>query len=113
MVNSTPKYIAVSVKEGMKVLSVDKIVYLQSSGRYTSIHLVDKTSIAVCKNLGHFDKLFESLYFIRVHNSFLINVDYLESIVKDGGGQYCLLNKKIMIPISNRKLSYVKEYLHY
>ncbi len=108
-----PKYIAVNSHKGIKVLEVCNIVYLESSGRYTSIYLKNKTTILVCKNLGHYDKLFQNIDFLRVHNSFIVNVAYLNNIVRDEGGQYCVLSDTYIVPISNRRFSSVKEYLHY
>lgn len=108
-----PKYIAVNSQKEIKVLDVDKICYLQSSNRYTIIHMSDGNSVMVCKNLGHYDKLFENLQFIRIHHSFLVNLAYLTTIKKDSGGQYCVLDKDIIIPISNRKFTNLKETLYY
>ena len=108
-----PKYIAVNSHKGIKVLEVSNIIYLESSGRYTTIYLKNKINVLVCKNLGHYDKLFQNIHFLRVHNSFIINVAYLSSIIRDAGGQYCVLAENNIVPISNRRFSFVKEYLHY
>ncbi|WP_308990384.1 LytTR family DNA-binding domain-containing protein [Mariniflexile litorale] len=108
-----PKYIAVNAYNGIKVLEVSKILYLKSSGRYTSIYLNDKTKILVCKNLGYYEKLFENNYFLRIHNSFVVNVSYLKNIIREGDGQYCILSENNIIPISNRRFSHVKEFLYY
>ena len=109
-----PKFIALSIKNSIKVISVDDIVYLQSSGRYTTLYFNDNTHVTVCKNLGYYEKLFEKNHFLRTHHSFLINVAYLKNIVRDGGGQYCKMNyASEILPISNRRFSYVKKYLHY
>ncbi|WP_111308292.1 LytR/AlgR family response regulator transcription factor [Confluentibacter sediminis] len=108
-----PKYIAINSHKGIKVLEVSNIVYLKSSGRYTSIYLQNKTNTLVCKNLGYYDKLFQDNDFLRVHNSYIVNVAYLNNIVRDNGGQYCILSDNYIVPISNRRFSSVKEYLHY
>lgn len=111
--NATPKYIAVNTHKGIKVLEVSKIVYMESSGRYTIIYLNDGEKLSVCKNLGYYDKLFSKIFFLRVHKSYLVNVAYLLKIEKDQGGQYCLLKDNNIVPISNRRFTYVKQYLHY
>lgn len=111
---ANPKYIALNTQAGIKVVEVSKIIYLEATGRYTKIHLQNKVSVTVCKNLGHYENLFKNLDFLRTHNSFLINVAYLSDIVKDGGGQYCVLGDDSFIaPISNRKFTNIKEYLYY
>ncbi|MEH6656454.1 LytTR family DNA-binding domain-containing protein [Leeuwenhoekiella marinoflava] len=108
-----PKYIAVNSHSGIKIIEVNDILYLESSGRYTIIYVNNNMSVTVCKNLGHYEKLFSEIDFLRVHHSFIINIAFLEKIMKDGGGQYCLLNKNKIIPISKRRFSMVKKYLYY
>ena len=111
---TAPKFVALNVKNSIKVVTVDDIVYLESSGRYTTLYLNNNSNVTVCKNLGYYEKLFEEKHFLRTHHSFLINVAYLTNIVKDGGGQYCEMNyAKETLPISNRRFSFVKKYLHY
>lgn len=110
---SKPVYIALSVKNALKVVKISDIVYLQSSGRYTTFNFQKNSSITVCKNLGHYEKLFRNDHFLRIHHSFLINISFLESILKDGGGQYCEMNfASELLPISNRRFKHVKEILH-
>jgi two-component system LytT family response regulator len=108
------KFVALSVEKAIKIVAVDDIVYLESSGRYTTLYFNNNSNITVCKNLGHFEKLFGKNHFIRIHHSFLINIAYLTKIVKDGSGQYCELNfASDILPISNRRFASVKKYLHY
>lgn len=111
--SARPKYIAVNSHNGIKIIEVNNILYLESSGRYTIIYVSNNISVTVCKNLGYYERLFNEIDFIRVHHSFIINVAYLEKIIKDGGGQYCLLCQNKIIPISKRKFSIVKKYLYY
>ena len=72
-----------SPKEGIKVIDVSDILYLESTGRYTRIYLKNKTNVLVCKNLGYYDQLFQDTCFLRVHNSFIVNVAYLKNIIKE------------------------------
>ncbi|AJR04719.1 LytR/AlgR family response regulator transcription factor [Siansivirga zeaxanthinifaciens] len=111
--SNIPKYIAVNSTKEIKVIEINKIIYLESSGNYTIINLEAGNSITACKNIGHYEKLFNELDFLRIHNRFLINIAYLKSIFKDAGGQYCVLNEKLIVPISNRRFTYIKNYLHY
>ena len=58
-------------------------MYLESSGRYTIIFTINKEKIVACKNLGFYQKIFENQNFIRVHNSFLVNFEFVTEIIKD------------------------------
>ena len=102
-----------TVNSGIKVILLADILYLKSEGRYTIINLKDNTSLVACKNLGIYEKLFKDINFIRVHNSYIVNFQHLDQIIRDSGSQHCVLFNNKMIPISNRKFSGVKEHLHY
>ncbi|MCF8274420.1 MAG: LytTR family transcriptional regulator [Flavobacteriaceae bacterium] len=107
-----PTHIAVNSNKEIKILDGKKIIYLESSGRFTIIHK-ENLSVTLCKNLGHYCKLFKNLDLLRIYNSFLINIGYLSTIKKYAGNQYCILSENTIIPISNRKFSEVKEYIYY
>ena len=102
-----------TTNSGIKVIMLADIMYLKSDGRYTIINLKDNTSLVVCKNLKIYEELFKDVNFVRVHNSYIVNFQHLNQIIRDSGGQYCVLFNEKMIPISNRKFSGVKEHLHY
>ena len=106
------KYIAVKTIKNIQVLKVTDVLFLESSGRYTIIHLKNKKNVVACKNLGFYEKIFDNKNFIRVHNSFIVNLEYVSEIIKDLGGYYCMLEAKNIVPISKRKFSKVKEYLY-
>ena len=98
---------------GIKVILLADILYLKSEGRYTIINLKDNTSLIVCKNLGIYEELFKDINFVRIHNSYIVNFQHLNQIIRDSGGQYCVLFNDKIIPISNRRFSRVKEHLHF
>tara|TARA_B110001452_G_scaffold56251_1_gene43618 strand:- start:263 stop:604 length:342 start_codon:yes stop_codon:yes gene_type:complete len=102
-----------TANSGIRVVMLPDILYLKSEGRYTIISLKDNTSLETCKNLGIYEEFFKNLNFIRVHHSYIVNFQHLNEIIRDSGRQYCVLFNDKMIPISNRKLSKVKEHLHY
>jgi two-component system LytT family response regulator len=106
------KYIAVKTIKNIQVLKETDVLFLESSGRYTIIHLKNKKNVVACKNLGFYEKIFDNKNFIRVHNSFIVNLEYVSEIIKDLGGYYCMLEAKNIVPISKRKFSKVKEYLY-
>ena len=102
-----------TANSGIKVILLADILYLKSEGRYTIINLKDNTSLIVCKNLGIYEELFKDINFVRIHNSYILNFQHLNQIIRDSGGQYCVLFNDKIIPISNRRFSKVKEHLHF
>lgn len=112
--DTKPKFVALNMKNFIKIVTVDDIVYLKSTGGYTTFYLNNDTNVRVCKNIGHYERLFQNSHFLRTHHSFLINVKHLQNIVRDEEGNYCEMNYiKKTLPISKRRFSFVKKYLHY
>ena len=102
-----------TAKSEIRVVMLKDILYLKSEGRYTIINLKDNTSLVACKNLGIYEEMFKDINFIRVHNSYIVNFQHLNQIIRDSGGQHCVLFNDKIIPISNRRFSKVKEHLHF
>lgn len=71
------------VKDGTirRMIPFTNILYLQSQSNYTLIVTTDKRFL-VSKTLKHFEELLISLYFLRVHHSFIVNRHYIDSFSK-------------------------------
>gem|GEM_PF-3374138 len=63
------------------------IIYLSSSGKSTVIHTITK-DIEFSSLLGDVIQKLPNDIFTRIHRSFVINTDYLESIAHTGSGRY-------------------------
>ncbi|WP_111308296.1 LytR/AlgR family response regulator transcription factor [Confluentibacter sediminis] len=110
---ATLEHIAINTKENIKIVKASNILYLEASRNSTIVYLQNKTSFKAFKNLGYYEKLFKEIHFIKVHRSYLINVAHLENIFKDKGGYYCVLKENCIVPISNRKIPFIKKFLHF
>ncbi|WP_308990387.1 LytTR family DNA-binding domain-containing protein [Mariniflexile litorale] len=111
--NTALKYIAINSVNNIKVIEVGDILYMEADGSTTKIYLNNNTVLIAFKNLGFYAELFEYISFIKVHRSFIVNIAYIEKIIKDAGGQYCVIKGNCLVPISNRKLPLIKQVLHY
>lgn len=74
------------------------ILYLQADNNSTDIYLNNGEMITAFKTLKHFEKALPSQFF-RIHNSFIVNKDYISRI--HTGNNVCFLkNCKAKIPFS-------------
>ncbi len=71
--------------QGFDVVKTASIVKLQAKGNFTDVFLADGSFKMICKFLKHFDELLDAP-FIRVHRSFIINLDFVKSYSKSAGG---------------------------
>ena len=84
--NFRSKKIAIPSTEGLILYEIDSIIRCQSDGNYTMIFFNDKKKIISSKTLKHFDELLGEYGFERIHNSHLVNINYITKYLnKDGG----------------------------
>lgn len=94
--------ICLSTAEGIEFIKTSEILYCEASGSYTRFHLKGHQQLLVSKNLKEYASLLDDQDFMRVHNSYLINLKAVKRFVKSDGG-YILMNNDASIPISAKK----------
>jgi len=94
--------ICLSTAEGLEFLRVEDILYCEANGSYTTFHLRENRKIVVSKNLKEYETLLGGHAFMRVHNSYLINLRAVQRYVKTEGG-YILMKNNTHIGISVKK----------
>jgi len=98
--------LALNSQEKINVVKVNEIVRCEASGSYTLFFMNDGEQILVTRTLKEFDSILGESGFIRVHQSHLVNIDFVREFVKKDGG-YLLLNDQNEIPVSSRKRAYL------
>lgn len=87
-----------------------EIMRLKADGNYTTIYFTDGSNLLVTKTLKEYDNKLAQSGFIRVHQSHLVNRNFIKSFVKTEGG-YLLMNNDDQISVSVRKRTFVMEML--
>ncbi len=77
--------------QGFDVIKTGSIVKLLANGNFTDVYLEDGSCKMICKFLKHFDELLDHP-FIRIHRSFIVNVNFIKSYSKSAGGTVVLLD---------------------
>lgn len=94
--------ICLSTTDGFEFIDVSDIIYCKAEGSYTNFILKDSSSILVSKHLKEYENLLKDLNFMRVHNSFLINLKEVKKYIKSDGG-YILMNNNDTVSVSRNK----------
>jgi two-component system LytT family response regulator len=94
--------IAVPTNEGLEFIIIKNIIRIESSTNYSRLHLVNKHSILVTRLLKDFEELLMPYRFFRVHNSHLINLNYISKYIRGDGGQVVMENGDV-VDVSRRK----------
>ncbi|MCO6497969.1 MAG: response regulator transcription factor [Chitinophagaceae bacterium] len=102
--NNNFRRIAISSYEGLYFIKMENIVYLEASGNYTNIFTQDRKKYLSSRSLKDFEELLSSSQFIRIHNSYIINKDFVERYIRGEGGQV-VMEGNITLDISKRRKS--------
>lgn len=94
--------IALPTNDGSYFESIDNIMYLEAAGNYTFIYCKGKGKIVVTKKLKEFENILPSSTFFRIHNSSVININFVKKYFKGRGG-YVLMEDGATIQIAVRK----------
>lgn len=107
--NQPIRRIAVNVANEIELINLDEVLYFESDGNYTTIHLIKEKSLLVIKQIGKLHELIESANFYRTHNSYLVNLNFIQKFVKSDGGYIVLTNGKSIPVARNRKVGLVEK----
>ena len=77
-------------------------MHIESKSNYSKIFLTDNKSIMVTRILKDFEEMLLPYNFYRIHNSHLINLNYIQKYIRSQGG-HVMLQDGTLIDISRRK----------
>jgi len=89
----------------------DDIIYCKSDGNYSEVFLKEGQKEVLSKKLKNVEQLIAKPNFFRVHNSYLVNIDYIKEYVKSDG-QYLILEQGTSIPVSRAKRAALLDLLN-
>ncbi len=93
------KRIILPTADNLHIVSINEIIRAQADSNYTLFVLSQGRQIMVSRTIKEYDKLLGSSGLIRVHQSHLVNVRYINKFVKHDGG-YLQLKDGTKIPVS-------------
>ena len=97
-----PKTIALSTSEGLTFVEVADIVHCQSEGSYTKIFFIHNETIMLSKPLKDVGEMLVPCGFLRVHHSYLINLNHIKKYIRGEGGEIITRNGH-SVPVSKQK----------
>ncbi|MEN9446860.1 MAG: Transcriptional regulatory protein BtsR [Bacteroidota bacterium] len=95
--------IMINTNEGAIFLKVGDILKLESESNYTIIYLESNKKIIASKTLSVFEEMLESLNFMRIHRSFMINLTKIKTIENENGSYSAKMLDNSLVEISRRK----------
>lgn len=96
-------------QKAIHILKISDIVYLHAEGVYTTFDTAGGEQIVVSRNIKEYEEILSPYGFVRVHNSYLANMEHVHKFDKADGGTLVMMNKAV-VPVSTRKKDVVMEY---
>lgn len=93
------KRIILNTADHLQLVSVNEILFAEADSNYTVFVLSGGKHFMVSRTLKEFENLLSESGFIRVHQSYLVNLEHIDRFVKKDGG-YLLLKNGSKIPVS-------------
>ena len=94
--------IAIPTSDGLEFIPIKNILHIESSSNYSKIFFIESKSLLVTKLLKDFEDMLQPYHFYRIHNSHLINLNYIQKYVKANGGQV-MMKDGTVIDVARRK----------
>lgn len=103
--------IALQKTQGVDLVEIKEISYLEADVNYTRFHLANGRKIVACNTLRHFEQILELEGFFRVHRSYLINMEHLQAYQQSPATEAVLKNGTRVEVSRRRAASFHEEVL--
>lgn len=107
---SRKKKIVLKTMDRIYAMHADEIVRMEADGNYTTIYLANGKKIMVSRLIKEFDELLSAEGFVRVHQSHLVNMEFLFCFEKQEN--HIIMKDESIVPVSTRKKEYVLSLLN-
>ncbi len=100
------KRISLPFQNFTELIELDNIIYLEADINYSLVYLKDSKPILVSKTLKEFQQLLApEVEFIRIHQSYLINLNHVKKIIRTKLPQVVMSNGDVVnVSRSNKKV---------
>jgi len=94
--------IALPTMEGLQMIPVDSIISCASDRNYTAVLLKGKQKIIVSRILKDIEEMLEEYSFLRVHHSYIVNLNEISKYIKGEGG-YLVMSDGSSVDVSRSR----------
>lgn len=100
--------VALPTHNGYNLIELSDIIYCQAESNYCKVVCFGDKEFLVSKTLKYVEELLGSVLFLRIHKSFLVNLNYVEKYDTNHELKLTLVNN-VELPVSIRKK---EQFLH-
>ncbi|RQP13667.1 MAG: DNA-binding response regulator [Parapedobacter sp.] len=106
-----PSRILVEKGKRMTSIPTSKITHLKADKDYTWIHMLNGESYLSTNGIGQLERKLNPRRFIRIHRSYIINIDNVQELYRDINKLFVALPNNIEINVGRNYLPVIKELM--
>jgi two-component system LytT family response regulator len=97
------KKIAVPTSEGFELIPAEEVIRCEADDNYTYLYLKNKNKIVACRTLKEMEEQLQDFnYFVRVHHSYMVNLNEVTKYVRGEGG-YLVMSDGATVNVSRSR----------
>ena len=100
----TEKKIPIQLKDKIEFWLPNEIMYLQANLKQTFLYNKNGECFETYMSLSEFEEKLKTTQFKRVHKSYIVNIDYIKSVINSKNVSLEMSNNQL-VPVSRRKRS--------
>ena len=105
------KSLAVREDTSVHLIQMKEVLFFKAAGNYVEIHLMDGNMYLLTKSIGKLEQILPPR-FVRVHRSYIVDLDRIESYQHAGGGTYRLkMTSGLQLPLSRDRYRELKQLM--
>ena len=102
--------IALPMENKIVLVNQKEILFCESEGSYTHVFMEDGSKYLVSKNLKQIALLLSQHFFMRIHQSYIVNLHSIIEYYRGDGGEVVLKNGR-NLPVSRSKKNELLQYI--
>ena len=91
--------VVLPIINGFEVVEAEEIIFCQAEENFTRFYLESGREVLICRTLKYYQEVLQPLDFLRVHKSYLINLQHVRKYRKGRGGDVTMANG-MELPVS-------------
>lgn len=102
--------LAIHTIEGIEMVGLDDIVFVEANGNYTAFKLKNGAKVTASRKLKDIEEQLPANEFIRIHNSYVVNMQYVQKYFRGRGG-LVIMTDGTSLPVSAARKDEFIQYL--
>src|SRR5262249_28225398 len=104
--------VAINTASSIDIIRINDIIYCESHRNYCVLHFSDRTTLTVTKTLKQFEADLSDHHFVRIHQSYLVSINYMSKYIKSRNRCLMLVNGT-ELPVATRKKEHLLRQLNF